>query len=158
MKQFKEHIPNIISGLEPKVYNVRNIDDVLGLDFVKTFSNYEKFYSYGLSIHTKNENNKEYKLLLMALYDWNDDYNGCMKHYVIGHLIDFIAYETKLKNYVDIIAGHKPNCWVRKYRGNKELLGMDRDEKSKLKILKELGWGRDDLYGFVDYCDCGFKK
>jgi hypothetical protein len=157
MKKFKEHIPNIISGLEPKIYNVRDINDVLGLDFVKNFSNYEKFYSYGISIQTRTNIN-EYKLLLMGLYDWNDEYNGCMNHYVIGHLIDFIAYETKLKNYSDIIAGHKPNCWTRKYLSNKDLLGTDRDEKSKLKILKELGWERDDLFGFANYCDCGFKK
>jgi hypothetical protein len=67
-------------------------------------------------------------------------------------------YETKLKKYEDLIWGHKPNCWTRKYQGNREMLGMDRPDESKMKILKELGWERDDQFGIVNYCDCGFKQ
>ena len=94
----------------------------------------------------------------MALFNWNDEYNGCTSHWVVGFLPDFIMYETKLSNYLGLIAGHKPLCWTRKYYGSIDLLGSDRPIKSTMKILKELGWTRDDRFGIANHCDCGFDK
>ena len=55
-------------------------------------------------------------------------------------------------------AGHKPNCWQRKYKSVKDLLNYDRDKESTMKILKELGWEKDDMRGAAVHCDCGFDK
>jgi hypothetical protein len=153
-KEFIEYRPSYFSGFENITYKVTNFNEVLEIPFVKKFSEGNKFYSYALSIHLK----PEYKLTLMALYDWDDEYNGCKQHWVIGYLPNFIMYQTGLKDYTDLIAGHKPNCWTRKYNSIKDMLGRDRPDESKMKILKEVGWYRDDLIGFIGYCDCGFKK
>lgn len=152
-KKFIEHRPAYFTGFENKTYNVDNFEQVLEIPFVKFFSDSPGFFSFALSVET----NPNYKLMLMALYDWDEEYNGCKRWVVVGHLPGFVMYETKLKNYIDFIAGHKPNCWTRKYVGSKDLLGIDRPNESKLKILKELGWHRDDFFGIVNHCDCGFK-
>lgn len=153
-KEFIEYRPSYFSGFENITYKVTNFNEVLEIPFVKKFSEGKKFYSYALNIDLK----PEYKLTLMALYDWDDEYNGCKSHWVVGYLPNFIMYQTGLKSYTDLIAGHKPICWTRKYDGNRDMLGMDRPDESKLKILKELGWHRDDFYGYANHCDCGFKK
>jgi hypothetical protein len=153
-KEFIEHRPSYFSGFENITYKVTNFNEVLEIPFVKRFSEGNEFYSYALSIRFE----PEYKLTLMALYDWDDEYNGCKEHWVVGYLPNFIMYQTGLKNYTDLIAGHKPNCWTRKYKGIKDMLGRDRPDESRMKILKEVGWHRDDLVGFIGYCDCGFEK
>jgi hypothetical protein len=35
---------------------------------------------------------------------------------------------------------------------------MDRDKETKMKVLKELGWERDDMLGIANHCDCGWKN
>jgi len=153
-KKFREHRPGYFSGFENQTYDVKDFNEVLEIPFVKKFSEDKGFYSYAVSVNTE----PEYKLTLMALYNWDDEYNGCKTWWVVGYLPGFIMYETKLKEYEDLICGHKPNCWTRKYIGNKDMLGMNRPEESKMKILKELGWERDDPFGIANYCNCGLKK
>lgn len=153
-KKFVEYRPRFVSGFENKTYDVKNIEEVLEIDFVKQFYLGKNFHSYALSIDTK----PEYKLTLMALYNWNEEYNGCSEWWVVGYLPGFIAFETGLKSYHDYICGHKPNCWVRKYNGNKDMLGYDRYEESRFKILKELGWEREDKLGIAVHCDCGYNE
>jgi hypothetical protein len=153
-KEFREHRPGYFTGFENQTYDVKDFNEVLEIPFVKKFSEGKGFYSYAVSVDTE----PEYRLTLMALYNWDDEYNGCKTWLVVGYLPGFIMYETKLKKYEDLIHGHKPNCWTRKYIGNKDMLGWDRPEESKMKILKELGWERPDLLGYANYCNCGLKK
>jgi len=153
-KQFREHRPGYFTGFENQSYDVKDFNEVLQIPFVKNFSEDKGFYSYAVSVITE----PEYRLTLMALYNWDDEYNGCKTWLVVGYLPGFIMYETKLKKYQDLICGHKPNCWTRKYRGNEEMLGIDRPMESTMKILKELGWEKDDCFGIVNYCDCGLKN
>jgi hypothetical protein len=153
-KGFREHRPGYFTGFENQTYEVENFNEILEIPFVKKFSEGKGFYSYAVSVDTK----PEYSLTLMALYDWDEDYNGCKTWWVVGYLSGFIKYETKLKKYEDLTRSHKPNCWTRKYNGNEDLLGIDRPKESKMKILKELGWERNDEFGVAVYCDCGLKK
>ena len=156
-KKFIEHRPSYVSGFENQTYEVKTFDEVLEIPFVKNFSEQNGFYSYAVSVYT-GKNLDDYKLTLMALYNWDDEYNGCRSWWVIGYLPGFIMYETKLKKYGDLIHSHKPNCWTAKYNGNQHLFGYDRPKESTMKIAKELGWQRDDFFGIADYCDCGFSK
>lgn len=153
-KEFREHRPSYVTGVENQIYKVENFNEVLEIPFVEHFSKGKGFYSYAVSVDTE----PEYRLTLMALYNWDDEYNGCKTWWVVGYLSGFVKYETRLKKYQDLIHGHKPNCWTRKYEGNEDILGMDRPSESKIKILKELGWERDDQLGIANYCDCGLKK
>ena len=156
-KKFIEYRPGYVTGFENKEYQVSAIAEVFEIPFVKHFSEKSKFYSYAASVYT-GKSIEDYKVTLMALYDWNEEYNGCSSWWVVGYLPGFILYETKLKNYEDLICNHKPNCWNIKYQGNKHLFGNDRPEESRMKIAKELGWYRDDFFGIAAYCDCGFEK
>lgn len=156
-KKFIEYRPRYVSGFENKTYKVNTFDEVLEIPFVKNFSEQNGFYSYAVSVDTGKKLD-DYKLTLIALYHWDDEYNGCRSWWVIGYLPGFIMYETKLKKYGDLIHSHKPNCWTAKYNGNQHLFGYDRPHESMMKIAKELGWLRDDLFGIADYCDCGFSK
>jgi len=153
-KKFIEHRPSYFTGYENNEYVVEDFKQVLDIPFVKNFLSVPGFYSFALSIDTQTT----YKLQLMALYDWDDEYNGCKKWYVVGLLPGFIMFETGLKKYGDLICGHKPNCWVRKYSANKDMLGIGRPQESVMKILKELGWHRDDVLGIANHCDCGLTK
>lgn len=147
-KRFREHRPSYFSGFEDKCHTFNEFDEILALPFVENFAKRSGFYSYALSRGDED-------LALMALYDWDDEYNGCKKWFVVGFLEGFTP---KLKFYQDLIAGHKPNCWIRKYQGNKDLLGYDRPDETVMKILKELGWHRDDMLGVACHCDCGYDK
>jgi hypothetical protein len=151
-KKFIEHRPNYVTGFENKEYFVKTFQEVLEIPFVKRFSENEKFYSYAVDVDTK----PGYRLTLMAMYDWNDEYNGCNEWWVVGYLPGFIMYETELKQWTNIKSGHKPNCWTRKYKSCEDMLGNGRDDIIKMKMLKELGWGKDDIYGIANHCDCGF--
>ena len=161
-KKFIERRPNYFSGFEDSEYEVDNFNQVLEIPFVKKFSENPKFHSYAVSVNINDDLPRDdenyYKMDLMAMYDWDDEYNGCKQWWVIGHLPGFIMYETKLKGWEDIKASHKPNCWSRKYSGCKDLLGVDRDKETKMKVLKELGWERDDMVGIAGHCDCGWKN
>lgn len=152
-KEFREHRPAYFSGFENHVYSVDTFSEVLEIPFVKTFSESKGFYSYAVSVDTK----PEYRLTLMALYNWDDEYNGCTSWWVCGYLTGFSKSDTSLKNYEDLRSNHKPNCWQNKYYGCKHLLGYDRPKESQMKILKELGWHKDDTTGIAVYCDCGYK-
>ena len=154
-KEFIEHIPCYVSGVENKTYKVTNFAEVLEIPFVKKFSEKKTFYSYAISVDASLD---KYKLTLMSVYDWNDEYNGCTGWWVIGYLPGFVMYETELEKYQDLIAGHKPNCWTRKYSSNKSMLGTGRPIESKMKILKELGWKRNDEFGVAVHCDCGYEN
>lgn len=154
MKQFTEHRPGYFSGFENQTYNVNDFAEVLEIPFVKNFSNDPNFYSYAVSVDTK----PEYRLTLMALYDWDEEYNGCKKWYVVGYLPNFVMYETNLKQYKYLVADHKPNCWLKKYNANENLLHTERPKETRLKVLKELGWQKEDTFGVAVHCDCGFKK
>ena len=153
-KQFIEHRPGYFTGFENITYEVKDFKEVLDIPFVKNFSDNPDFYSYAVSVDTK----PEYKMRLMALYDWNEDFNGCTRRWCVGQLPGFIMYETNLQQYENLMAGHKPNCWIRKYKGNIEMFGSGRSDESRMKILKELGWPREDQFGIACYCDCGFKE
>jgi hypothetical protein len=153
VKQFIEHIPNCISGVNNKVYDVNTFKEVLDIPFVRKFSEIANFYSYAISVDTE-----PYKLTLMSMSNWVEEYNGCTSWWVIGYLPGFIMYETELKNWLDIKAEHKPNCWMRKYNSISDLLGFDRPIENRMKILKEVGWNKNDTYGVANYCDCGWKE
>ena len=161
-KQFIEHRPNYVTGFDNAVYDVKDFNEVLEIPFVKKFSESEKFHSYAVDVHADlslpNDDPNRYRMSLLAMFDWDDEYNGCTVWWVVGQLPNFIMYETNLKSWDDVRAGHKPNCWTRKYNSCKELLGIDRDEESKMKILKELGWKKEDTYGIANTCDCGWDK
>ena len=92
-KKFREHRPGYFTGFENQTYNVKDFNEVLEIPFVKNFSESTGFYSYAVSVNTE----PEYKLTLMALYNWDDEYNGCKTWLVVGYLPGFIMYETKLK-------------------------------------------------------------
>lgn len=158
MKQFKEHRPGYFSGFENQTYNVNDFAEVLEIPFVKGFSQHANFYSYAVSVDTNPELPAYYKLTLMALYDWDEEYNGCKTCWVVGYLPGFIKYETELKAFENLIADHKPTCWLKKYQANENLLDSERPEKTRLKVLKELGWQREDTFGIAVHCDCGYKK
>lgn len=161
-KKFIERIPNYFSGFEDSEYEVDNFKQVLEIPFVKKFSEHPTFYSYAVSVdinkNLSRDDENYYKMDLMVMNNWDDEYNGCKEWWVIGHLSGFIMYETKLKKWEDIKASHKPNCWSRKYNGCEDLLGIDRDKETKMKVLKELGWERDDMLGIANHCDCGWKN
>jgi hypothetical protein len=161
-KKFIERRPNYFSGFEDGEYEVETFDEVLEIPFVKGFSENKNFYSYAVSVNIDNNLSRDdenyYRMDLMVMNDWDDEYNGCKGWWVIGHLPGFIMYETKLKKWEDIKASHKPKCWTRKYNGCKDLLGVDRDKETQMKILKELGWERDDRLGIASHCDCGWNK
>ena len=125
------------------------------IPFVKRFSESPNFYSYAVDV---NCNERGYNMDLMAMSNWDEEFNGCRNWWVVGHLPGFIMYETKLKRWGDIVAAHKPNCWLRKYSGCSDILGIERDDKVKMKILKELGWKRDDTFGIAATCDCGWDE
>jgi len=154
IKTFIEHRPRYVSGFENKEYVVKDLNEVLEIEHVKRFSKDKDFYGYFVSVDIE----PDYKVTLMSLSDWDDEYNGCKEWWVIGFLPGFIMYETKLKKYEDFISSHKPNCWQRKYNGNKDLFGIDRPKELQLKIAKELGWKDNDLFGIAAKCDCGYDK
>jgi len=153
-KQFIEHRPAYFSGFENITHNVNNFDEVLKIPFVKNFSKQDDFYSYAVSIQIE----PNYKLTLMALYNWTNEFNGCSLYFVVGYLPNFVLFDVELKEYTDLIARHKPNCWTRKYYANKDLLNYKRPKETIAKVLKELGWYKDDNCGISTYCDCGFNK
>ena len=161
-KKFIERRPNYFEGFEDKEYEVKTFDEVLEIPFVKRFSASKKFHSYAVSVDCDVklpiDDKNRYRMDLMVMLDWNDEYSGCKEWWVIGHLPGFIMYETKLKQWTDIKADHKPNCWSRKYNSCKDLLGSDRDKEVQMKVLKELGWKRDDRFGIANHCDCGWEK
>lgn len=161
-KKFIERRPNYFSGFEDSEYEVENFEQVLEIPFVKKFSENPRFHSYAVSVdinkNLSRDDENYYKMDLMVMNDWDDEYNGCKEWWVIGHLPGFIMYETKLKKWEDIRASHKPNCWSRKYNGCKDLFGIGRNKETKMKILKELGWERDDMLGIASNCDCGWNR
>ena len=161
-KKFIERRPNYFSGFEDSEYEVDNFEQVLEIPFVKKFSEHPTFHSYAVSVdinkNLSRDDENYYKMDLMVMNNWDDEYNGCKEWRVIGHLPGFIMYETKLKKWEDIKASHKSNCWSRKYNGCQDLFGIDRDKETKMKVLKELGWERDDMLGIANHCDCGWEK
>ena len=155
-KKFIEHRPGYFTGFENKEYVVNTFDEVLEIPFVKNFSQSKGFYSYAVDVSRKSHD--DYKLTLMAMFDWDEEYNGCRTWWVVGYLPGFVKYQTNLNDWKDIKASHKPNCWIRKYDSCKDILGIDRDSNVKMKIVKELGWPKDDMFGIAVHCDCGWEK
>lgn len=153
-KQFIEHRPGYFTGWENATYEVKDFKEVLDIPFVKNFSERTGFYKYAVDVEIK----PEYRMSLLALYNWDEEYNGCTSWWCVGHLPGFIMYETDLKKYHNQTASHKPNCWARKYKSCADLLDYDRTEATKIKVLKELGWPTEDMFGVAQYCDCGLKK
>jgi hypothetical protein len=154
-KKFIEHRPAYFTGYENNEHIVNTFNEVLEIPFVKNFSEQKNFYSYAVNVE---RNQSDYKLSLMAMYDFDDEYNGCKFWLVVGDLPGFIMFETKLKLWTDLKAGHKPTCWIRKYKSCEDLLGHDRDESIQMKILQELGWSRPDMFGVAVHCDCGWNN
>lgn len=47
--QIKQHIPSVVTGLEPDIVNFKNLDELLQVPFVKKFTTLPGFYRFSLS-------------------------------------------------------------------------------------------------------------
>jgi hypothetical protein len=160
--KIRQHRPSYFTGFENSEMEFNTRQELLEIPWVKRFSEPSDFYGYFVSM-SKSETTTA---TLMALYDWNDEYFGCTRWYVIGFLTetDVLPNTTHLglKEYTDYIYRHKPNCWSRKYDSLKDdFFTYDHSrisEKKQLEIAKSLGWKRDDFFGIANTCDCGYKE
>jgi hypothetical protein len=141
-------------GFDPETHEGLSVEQILELESVKWFSNRDGFYGFFTTGHGEGE----FPLKLMALYDWNDEFNGCMRWNVVGFLHGYIQAFTKLKIYNAFRADHKPTCWIRKYDSCRDLINVVDFPEKAMKIAKELGWQRDDFMGIANHCDCGYNE
>jgi hypothetical protein len=129
--------------------------DLIELDKFKYHRDREGFCLFAV----KPENSKkEQTIYISALYNWSNTYNGCTKEWFIGWITGIPQHRINMPLVDDFMAGHKPDCWQRKWLGNKDLLGYGRLETSRKKILQEMGWTKGDEYGIAVHCDCGYNE
>lgn len=169
MPYIVQHRPAYFSGFEnervefkkPNRWDTKSSPcELFEIEFVKNFSTLPGFYGYFASVSTDAKNNfKDYKITLMALYNYNEEYYGCESWWVIGTVFDMLLYETNLKRYISHIRQHKWNCWSKIYSANESILNsLEIDEKVVLKRAKEMGWTKDTLNGIAGTCTCGYNE
>lgn len=143
----------VYKGGAPETYEGLSIEEILELETVKWHSKRSNFYGFFTTGHSE----RDTPLKLMALYDWSDEFNGCMRWNVVGYLYGYIQAFTGLKIYNSFKASHKPTCWIRKYNSCSDLMNTYHFPEKAMKIAKELGWERDDFMGIANTCTCGFE-
>lgn len=143
-------------GFDPETHEGLSVEQILELESTKWFSNRDGFYGFFTTGHDMEK--RDAPLKLMALYDWNEEFNGCSRWWVVGYLHGYIQVLTGLKIYNSFRADHRPTCWIRKYNSCSDLMDTYHFPEKAMKIAKELGWQRDDFTGIANTCTCGFDK
>lgn len=158
VKKFIQHIPSMVSGVEPRIDTITCITDVLNLDYVNEFTKSETFYGFAVSVDV--EVGKYYNMKLIAMSNYDENYYGCKHWWVVGRFENVIMYETGLPEWTDLKAGHKANCMIRKLNSCDDVFGTFRSDNLKLKVINDLGFNFETMYDFnQNYkCDCGLKK
>lgn len=142
--KFIQHLPGYIDGdrFEMSFWNIK---EVLEHEQIKWWSTRPKFYHYAMIFGKKQS-------ALMAMFDYQPEYYGCMSWYCLGHIEGCGTIDLPIAFY----GSHKANCWARKYESIREDT-YGRDEETVKRMLKDLGWESDDMTGCAVKCTCGFS-
>lgn len=153
--KFIQHFPAYID-FDPKTFEFKNIDELLKIEEINWWSKQPGFYGYFGSV--QDVFTERQKHLLMVLYNFNIEYYGCTKWYVLG----CITGEKSDGNLCDLLpiaegkmGTHKITCCTRLANSIIQNHFFHMPKEVINRIHEDAKWNKNKP---ICVCDCGWNE